>query len=87
MWLARECETVGLEILRGVWLEDSLLVLLGISGSLIAGLLAMVVALIRRNGNAESEENPNFYTLDTKLNDILIVLTRIEANIGGRQHG
>lgn len=68
-------------------MEDSLLVLLGISGSLIVGLLATVVALIRRGGNTGSEENPNFYTLDTKLNSILIVLTRIEARIGGSRDG
>lgn len=64
-------------------MEDSLLVLLGISGSLIVGLLGIVVALAKRNGKPELEENPNFHTLDSKLNSILLVLTRIEAKLGG----
>ncbi|KKN47218.1 hypothetical protein LCGC14_0665070 [marine sediment metagenome] len=59
-------------------MEDSLLVLLGISGSVIVGFIGLVGVLLRRNGSS----NPNMSTLDEKLNKILIVLTRIEAKIG-----
>ena len=60
-------------------MEEGLLVLLGIAGSVIVGLLGLTGVLMRRNGN---NHNPNISTLDEKLNDILICLTRIEAVIG-----
>lgn len=61
-------------------MEDSLLVLLGISGSMIVGLIGLVGVLLRRNGN--NKGNPNMVTMDEKLNEILICLTRIEGKIG-----
>lgn len=62
-------------------MEDSLLVLLGISGSLIVGLLGVLGVVWKRNGHAD--HNPNFDTMDAKLNAILLCLTRIEAKLGG----
>lgn len=50
--------------------------LLGAAATFIGGLLALVVLLIRRgNGN----HNPNIGILDEKLNQILLLLTKIEA--------
>lgn len=58
-------------------MEDALLVLLGTAGTLIVGLLGVVVAQARRNGKVES--NPNLATLDEKLNQILLVLTEMKT--------
>lgn len=59
-------------------MEESLLVLLGIAGSMIVGLIAFAGVLLKRNGSS----NPNLSTIDEKLNDILICLTRIETTVG-----
>ena len=59
-------------------MEDTLLVLLGMAGSLIIGLLGLTGVMIKRNGNS----NPNMTTMDEKLNGILLILTRIEAKLG-----
>jgi hypothetical protein len=56
-------------------MEDALLVLLGTAGTLIVGLLGVIVAMQRRNGN----HNPSLATLDEKLNQILLVLTEMKA--------
>lgn len=60
-------------------MEEALLVLLGTAGTLIVGLLGVVVALIRRNGKAD--HNPNLGTLDEKLNQILNVLIEVKTVI------
>ena len=54
--------------------------LLGTSVAVIAVLVAGLGVALRRNGSS----NPNLDTMDTKLNTILIVLTRIEAKMGGK---
>lgn len=54
--------------------------LLGTSVAVMAVLVTALGILLKRNGKVES--NPNLASLDDKLNDILICLTRIEATIG-----
>lgn len=56
--------------------------LLGTSIAVIAVLVTGIGIVLRSYGKPAS--NPNMDTLDNKLNNILIVLTRIEAKIGGR---
>lgn len=58
-------------------MEDALLVLLGTAGTLIVGLLGLLGVMMRRNGRAD--HNPNLATLDEKLNQILLVLTAMQA--------
>ena len=58
--------------------------LLGTSVAVIALLVTGLGITLRRNGKAS---NPNIETMDTKLNTILIVLTRIEAKMGRRNGG
>lgn len=54
--------------------------LLGTSVAVMAVMVSLIGILLRRNGKKES--NPNISTIDEKLNDILICLTRIEATRG-----
>lgn len=68
--------------------------LLGISVAVIGTLVTALGVLLRRN-NHSSHANPNMGTMDEKLNDILLCLTRIETKIGNcptvvegsRKHG
>ncbi len=57
--------------------------LLGTAVAVIAVLVTGIGITLRAYGRPAS--NPNMDTMDTKLNTILIVLTRIEAKLGGHQ--
>ncbi len=56
--------------------------LLGIAVSVIAVLVPALGLSMRANSNSR-KDNPNFDTVDSKLNQILICLTRIEGKLGG----
>ncbi len=53
-------------------------------GTAIAAIAVLLTALgiALRNGRQHTESNPNMTTLDEKLNEILIVLNRIDAKLG-----
>lgn len=57
--------------------------LLGTAVAVIATLVTAIGITLKRYGQPRhiEEHNPNFTTMDGKLNDILLVLTRIETKL------
>ena len=58
--------------------------LLGTAVAVIAVLVSAIGITLKRYGQPRDipEHNPNFTTMDNKLNTIVIILTRIETRMG-----
>lgn len=53
---------------------------IGALSAAIIGLFGVIAVLVRRD-NKNHRDNPNFATMDEKLNQILLVLTEIKAAV------